>query len=206
LDKQSKDNFVRIAVEIKHWVNGAPPIDAARPSQCTACGSASRRIGGKIVLHGHGVRERQQRGPSLPQQAPQMTSVFVRRYRCRKCTAVITSAPPTVAKQRLYSAPAIAWALALFGVLRFTARAVRERVSPWRVIGELNAERWPTLVRWARAVRERKLFGRVRACPEHFTLRQVAERAATTLASLCPSRYATAPPDERTFHGAARAL
>lgn len=206
MQTQSTNNFVRIAIEIKHWMNGAPPINAVRPPNCPACGVASRRVGGRIMLHGHGVRERQQRGPAAPDAAPEVASLMLRRYHCQKCGAVVTSAPETVAKHKLYSAPAIAWALALFGALKLAASEVRARVSPWRVVGPLNAERWATLLRWTRAVRARSLFRRVRACPERFTLRQVAERAAMTLVALCPSHYSTAPPAVSAFFGAARGL
>jgi hypothetical protein len=206
LRTSSENNFVRIAVEIKFWMHAAPPIDAVRPSRCPTCGVASRKVGGKVMLHGHGVRERQQRGPATPDAAAAVSGIIMRRYHCQQCGAVITAAPESVAKHKLYSAPAIALALALFGVLRMAARDVRQRVSPWRVIGDLNAERWATLARWTRTVRTRKLFRRVRACPDRFTLRQVAERAAMTLAAQCPSPYATAPPAVRAFFGAARGL
>jgi hypothetical protein len=84
--------------------------------------------------------------------------------------------------------PAIALALALYGHSKKPAAQVRRDVSPWRIVGATAAATWSTLLRWAKAVRAGKLFGIVRRCPGDWTLRQVAERAAATLAS-----YAAAP-------------
>lgn len=133
-----------------------------------------------------------------------VSGVLLRRYQCQECDALITCAPETVEKHKLYSAGAIAWALGLFGLLLFSPRAVRERTSPWPITG-FNADRWASLIRWARAVGAGALFPCIRRCPEHFRLRQVCERAAAHLATLCPSTFSTAPPPAPSFYGAARA-
>jgi len=127
----------------------------------------------------------------------------MRRYKCQRCDAVITSAPETVQKHKLFSASAIAWALGLFGLLRLSVAEVRKRTSPWQVRG-FNVERWASLTRWARAVKHGALFGCVRPCLAKFTLRQVSERAAAHIATLCPSLFSTAPPPAPTFYGAAQ--
>lgn len=157
------------------------------------------------MLHGHGSKERQQRGPPTATGEPTVVTLMVRCYHCQGCRAVIRSAPRTVCYRRLYSAPAIALALALWGVARLTVAEVRGRISPWKVIGNSAPKRWPTLRKWATAVKARAMLVCVRQCPDHFTLRQVAERAATTLAGLCPSDLSGLGLSAQTFIGAAHA-
>jgi hypothetical protein len=91
-----------------------------------------------------------------------------------------------VVRRRLYSAGAIALALAHYGVAGMAPAEVRRRVSPLRIVGPTAAAGWASLGRWARAVRARRLFPAVRALPAETTLRQVAARAATTLAAYAP--------------------
>jgi hypothetical protein len=81
-------------------------------------------------LHGHGVRSRQVLGPLTWGGLPLALEVWVRRYRCTRCRATCTVVPREVLTRRLYSAPAIAMALALFGLLSRTVAQVREAVSP----------------------------------------------------------------------------
>ena len=201
---QSKREIVRSEVSVKEWVAAEPAVGRVRPARCPGCKRASQPLGGKIVLHGHGRRERQLRGPAAPKEEPALCLLFLRRYRCTLCEGLCTVGPRELLTQRLYSASAIGWALALFGVLGLAAAVVRERVSPWAIWGT-SARRWPTLSRWAEAIRSRRLFSCVRPAPLSWTARQLAERAATTLASL--SLPAPEPPsiDVQAFHGAARA-
>ncbi len=63
---------------------------------------------------------------------------------------------------------------------------VRRPVSPLRVVGATAAAGWASLRRWCRAVRAQQLFTAVRALPADATLREVAARAATTLAAYGP--------------------
>ena len=137
-----------------------------------------------------------------PGERPTLVVLLVRRYLCR-CGASMTVAPQETRSHRLYTASAIGWALALFGVARLSACAVRARTSPWKILGKTAAEGWATLRRWVAAVRAGRLFPCVRASPIDFVARQVAERAATTLAAYAPP---TGPGDEiteRAFIGAA---
>jgi hypothetical protein len=138
------------------------------------------------MLHGHGTRERQLRGPLQADGQPELVSIRVRRYLCCACDTVVTVAPREVVRRRLFSASAIGLALALWAVAKLPEEVVRQRVSPWGIVGYAAATGWKTLWRWAQAVREGRLFNRVRPAPEDWSLRQVAERAATTLSALAP--------------------
>jgi hypothetical protein len=131
--------------------------------------------------------------------------VAQRRYRCRHCHAIIVVAPSGVLWGRHYSASAIGWALALFGVMRRPACEVRQRTSPWKVVGATAARGWATLRRWISAVREGRLFTQVRPAPPDWTARKVAERVATTLAAYAPPSVSELPMSARVFIGAAQA-
>jgi hypothetical protein len=127
----------------------------------------------------------------------------VRRYHCQACGAVILVVPRGVIARRLYSTRAIGFALALFGVLGKTVTEVRASVSPWRTVGPAAHGTWHTLRRWIRAIRERRLFAlSVRRSPATFTARQVAERAAVTLAALAPVGLSERAVAARVFAGA----
>jgi hypothetical protein len=154
------------------------------------------------MLHGHGRRERQVRGPTGPGERPVERSVLVRRYRCLGCGAVIVVGPSDMVPRWLFSGPAIAWALWLFGVAKQSAARVRSQVSPWSTVGAAAAAGWATLRRWARAVRDRRLFALVRRCPPEWSARQVAARAATTLCALAAPADRGLPHDHQVWHGA----
>src|ERR1017187_6389959 len=47
---------------------------------CPCCGRAGNPTGKQLGIIGHGLRERQQRGPLVASGAPQMVTVQVRRY------------------------------------------------------------------------------------------------------------------------------
>jgi hypothetical protein len=137
-------------------------VEEARPGRCPACGVAGRPVGGRLGLHGHGRRDRQQRGPSGPETAPVTAIVAVRRYRCVGCGAVIAVVPRDVEPRRHYSRPAIALALGLWSLASLPAAEVRRRISPWPITGTTaGAEGWVALRRWARAGRAGRLFSRI---------------------------------------------
>lgn len=48
---------MRAAVGIKAWIAKTPCVDEVRPAHCAGCGAASRPVGERVVLHGHGLRE-----------------------------------------------------------------------------------------------------------------------------------------------------
>ena len=130
-------------------------------------------------------------------------SIEKRRYICTKCGATTEVAPRGVLRRRQYTACAIGLALALFGLEGQSLRAVREAIAPTASHSALaEGASWSTVRRWAREAKAGTLTEDARACPETFTLRQAAERLATTLLGLGP-RGET--PLERVWHGALEA-
>ncbi len=127
-----------------------PSVEAARPAECHGCSAPSRRPGHALGLHGHGVRERQVRGPLDVAAPPGTVVVRVRRYRCTGCGAVLTVVPRGVAACRHYGHAAIAMALALWAIVGQPVKRVRQRVCAWQIGDEL-ARDWSALRRWARA-------------------------------------------------------
>ena len=115
-----------------------------------------------------------------------LMAIVLRRYKCQKCGAVIVVVPRGLIRRRLYSAGAIALALALWSVAEWAPAEVRAKVSPLRIVGATAAAGWASLRRWSRSVRAGRLFPAVRALPAEASLRQVAARAATTLAAWAP--------------------
>jgi len=178
--------IVQVALDVKLWRTQLPPVDEVRPGRCPACEAPSRPAGGNLGLHGHGLRERDQWGPVELDDAAAVVGILARRYQCQTCGAVIVVVPRGVVRRRLYSAGAIALALALWAVAGLAPAEVRARVSPLRIVGPTAAAGWASLRRWSRAVRAGRLFPVVRALPAEATLRQVAARAATTLAGFAP--------------------
>ncbi|MDP3569350.1 MAG: hypothetical protein Q8S42_01905 [Archangium sp.] len=140
----------------------------------------------------------------MPRAPPESLALTVRRYRCIECRALTTVGPSETLTKRLYTASAIAWALALFGLL-MTPRAIRELVSPLRIWGTTSGARWQTLLRWAGAAAAGRLFSTVREMPTEWSARTVAARVAATL-SACTLPSPEPPPlDVQAFHGAALA-
>lgn len=127
---------IQSAIDIKRWQQQPPTVVEARPGRCPACGAASCPLGGAIRLQGHGRRERQVWGPSRPDQPPEVISVTARRYRCLGCGVVLLVVPRGVLGRRVYSAAAIGFALALWGLALATAAEVRRRVGPARILGD----------------------------------------------------------------------
>jgi hypothetical protein len=148
---------------------------------------------------GHGVRDRQLRGPLEPDAAPAVATLWVRRYRCLECKAVITVVPRGVAPKRHFSASAIGLALYVYGVLDASAAEVSRRLGMWGA----GPGAWRTLSRWTAAIESATLLarGHTRASPAGFSLRRRAQRAAMTLGSLSPA--SAGPLLHRVFAGAA---
>lgn len=182
--EQSRIRIVYAERDVKLWRARLPTVEEVRPGRCPACEAPSRPAGGTLGLHGHGLRERDQWGLVELGDAAAMIGILARRYRCQSCGAVIVVLPHGVIHRRLYSAGSIALALALWAVSGLAPAAVRARVSPHRIVGSTAAAGWASLRRWSRAVRAGRLFSTVRASPPEATLRQVAARAATTLAAM----------------------
>jgi hypothetical protein len=160
-------------------------------------------VGGGVVVQGHGLRVRQLRGPLAPHEAPAVTEIQLRRYRCIQCLALMTVTPAETLSRRLYSAAAIAWALALYGLSLLAPAEVRELVSPWRVVAASSATRWRTLSRWCRAAAA-GLFGRLPPLTGA-TGRQTAASAALAISAYATPAPEPPPLDVLAFRGAARA-
>lgn len=158
-----------------------------------------------MALHGHGRRGRQLRGPPAPGEKSETREFRSRRFRCTQCKALLTVVPRETLTRRLYAGPAIALALALFGLLQLSAKGVRAQVSPWAAVGPTAAANWCTVGRWVGAVRAGTLFPCARRAPSDWTDRRVAERVVTTLATYVPP--SPDPPQllVRAFFGAALA-
>ena len=200
-----KQTIVRSAIDVKTWLARVPSVDEVRPGQCPRCAAATRPVGEGLQIWGHGLRDRQSRGPLEPLGDPVEVTLRVRRYLCRPCRAVIIVVPLGVIAGRLFAAAAIGLALVLFGVEGLPLREVRRRVSPWQCVGATAHGSWLGLRRWGRAIRDGRLFMSVRRSPAHRTARQVAERAAMTLAALAPPSLAHTAIERRVFAGAALA-
>ena len=195
--------IVRSTLTVKSWLLEMPSVAAVRPTCCPACKAASTPIGGRIVVQGHGKRQRQTWGPAAPRASPEIRVLLVRRYHCIACGAVMTVAPSETLTKRLYAASAVGWALALFGLLLMTPKSVRSLVSPLRIWGTTSGVRWQTLLRWAGAAAAGRLFSTMRAMPAEWPARTVAARVAATLsASTLPSPEPP-PLDVQALHGAA---
>lgn len=186
MKERSTTGFVRIDVSVKSWMKGPPSVEAARPGRCPWCGAASRPEGGGLRMHGHGLRGRQVRGPLEPGGLPVIVELLLRRYLCLVCGGVATAVPRGMLRGRLYSAGAIALALALFGVGELGEAEVRRRTSPWQVVGPTAAKGWCTLRRWVRAIRRGALWPGLAALRQGWTVREVARRVASVLAASGP--------------------
>lgn len=152
------------------------------------------------MIHGHGLRERQVRGPSAPDAPPATIGIFVRRYLCTACGAVPVVVPREVRAKRLYSASAIGFGLALWGLMNLKATEVRQSINPAKIFGV--ADDWVTLRRWAKDVASGKLFVDLPRPPIDSKLRTVSARAATALAGHADASTRGLPLEHRSFYGA----
>lgn len=201
---RSPIRIVHSHLDLKTWLARTPTADEARPGQCPACQAPGRPLGERLGLWGHGLRQRQQRGPLEPEGPSQTVVLSARRYLCTRCRALVLVVPRGVMPRRHYAAAAIALALFLYGFLGLPLPEVRRRVSPWRVVGAAAATGWATLVRWVGAARRGALFCCVRPCPKDFSLRQVAQRAAATLCAFALPGEAAAGTETAAFYGGMR--
>lgn len=184
---QSERTIEEKAAESKRRAQRQAECEAMRPACCPACKAPSRPLGGRVQLHGHGERRRRQRGPEAVGGPPTERGVGARRYECQVCGATVTVHPRGVLRRRLYGACGIGLALALFGSQMQSVHAVREAIAPTASARDpAEGATWSTLRRWAQEAKAGTLLVEGRACPESFTLRQAAARAATTLSALGP--------------------
>lgn len=99
---KSSPRIVHHALDVKGWLVRPPTAESARPGSCVECGAPSRLPGGGLGLHGHGLRDRQLRGPPSADAEPVWIVIACRRYVCTSCEATMTVAPRGVALQRHY--------------------------------------------------------------------------------------------------------
>lgn len=204
MKRRSPQRIVRSIVDVKSWMGDPPSVDAARPRTCPCCGTSSQALCGRLHLHGHGMRERLVSGPSAPENLPAERVVACRRYRCLRCRAVLLVVPRGVVAGRRFGAPAIVFALALYGLGAPLAK-VRHLVNPWRIVGEAAQGDWIQLRRWARAARDGALFANASRCPSPESLRQAAKRTASRFVGLS-DMASTVPFEVRAFIGGAHAM
>jgi hypothetical protein len=176
-----------------------PSCAAARPGVCPCCGAAAQPLGGPVVVVGHGIVERQVRGPSGPHEPSVQVLVRLRRYRCRACRAVLVVGPQGLLRGRWYGGGAIGLALALYAQGAPSSR-VRARTCPSRLVGGSARERWVTLTRWIESARRGELLvGRAHAVG--LPRRAVAEQVMLLLAARAGHRLG-AELSESAFAGA----
>lgn len=190
-------------VAIKAWLAGVPSTEDVRPCRCPRCGVASRPFGGALNLHGHGLVERQVRGPLEVAGTSEVVTVSARRYQCQRCGAVPIVVPASVLPRRHYSASSIALALYLWLVGGLSDRDVRERVCSWPVRGRSGGRGWAQLYRWTREAAT--LFALPRPVCTAGTVREVAISVVTMLLALAPPSMNGADAAARVFAGAALA-
>ncbi len=169
--------FIGSALSVKEWKARALSVEAARPPRCIQCGGA-KQAGGRVMIVGHGLRTR-----SVVDLARYVVDVTLRRYRCRRCGAVMTVGPAEYSPRRQYTLGAIALALALWSLGEAAEHTVRARVSVQWQIADGTLKRWPVLRRWARSV------------PDLFGISDVYEAAPRAVAArVCRVLAARAPP------------
>ena len=204
-EDRSTCRYIQSQRDLKGWLDRPPSVAEVRPKQCPCCGSAGEPPGGPLGLHGHGVRERQLRGPLSPGAASTIVTVYCRRYVCKQCRAVLLVGPQPMMARRVYSASAIGLSLGLYGLLKQSTQTVRAAVSPWRVVGASAAtHRWATLLRWIRAARDGALFAGLRQLSSARSLRDLAERAAMMLAAYAAPTERARPLCHQAFIGASQ--
>lgn len=152
------------------------------------------------MVVGHGLRERQVRGPREATGEPEIWTISVRRYRCVRCGGLTTVLPRGLTARRHYSASAIGLSLCLFGLLGLSPGETRRRVCPWRA--GFETQRWTTLPGWVAAIEAGQLFRQIRPSPASFSWRARAERAAATL---CALSLGAGSLEAQAFEGAALA-
>lgn len=195
-------HFVQFEIDVKSWVLKTPDVPTARPSRCMVCDAPGINANGAVVLHGHGLRERSLLGPLDVEGEATVCELLLRRFECQRCDAVITVGPRGLVPGRHYSAMAIGLALWLWAVYRRTDPAVRKRTSPVEDEGLSRPERWTTLRRWARAVRDGLLWPSA-SIGLDWSLRRCAERAARLIWSQGSPDSST--DEARVFRGAEHA-
>lgn len=189
--------MIASAIGIKAWLDQTPDVDTVRPTSCVGCGRASRPIGARIVVHGHGLVERQVRGPLGVDETSRTVVVAARKFECQACGAVMTVVPAGVVPGRHYSGSAIAFALFLWLVEGLADRVVRTRVGAWPIAERWRRRGWSQLYRWTREAS--RMFVLPRPIPRDADARTSARRVVSVLGQTAAGANEAA----RIFAGAA---
>lgn len=197
---QSDGRVMRAAVGIKAWIAKTPCVDEVRPAQCARCGAASRPVGAGLVIHGHGLLARQVRGVLAVGEQPGVIVLWVRRYACQLCRAIMTVVPAGVLARRQYSGSSIALALHLWLMMGLSDRVVRTQVCAWQLRGR-NTRGWAQLYRWTDQAAS--LFALPRAVSVLGHPHDVARRVLTTLRALPSAAVSGTSIAVQIFEGAA---
>ncbi len=160
-------------------------------------------MGQPLLLWGHGLRMRQQRGPLVPGEAPKTVQVALRRYLCRPCGAVVAVGPRGVLRHKHFSAAAIVLALWYLGFKGLPTPQVRQRISPWSPTQERLTSSWAAPKRWLFCQQQGRLFRTVRKAPAEFSEQERAQRVAMAAMSRAPPQCWALGPPERAFFGGA---
>lgn len=132
-----------------------PPIDAVRPPFCPQCGVPAG-VRGALNLWGHGRRSHE---VIVGEDAPSLTTVWVRRFLCRRCDKSCSVCPYGCLPGHLYSLSAIlaAWFLAAPRPVgdglddeAVYARIGVDRRADGQEPGHSGRRRWRSLRRWLR--------------------------------------------------------
>ncbi len=201
--ERSHPGIIHSELDVNHWIAALPSVERVRPGRCPACGGAGRPSGRPLGLVGHGVRERQLRGPLCPNEPTTIVTIPLRRYLCRRCGAVITVVPRGLVPRLHYGAVALGLALLWLGVIGDSFAHVRRRLSPWKV--SFDGVGWATLRRWIADIDAGRLLRGIRASPSFWSAKQRAERAAMTLIALAPPTLDDPRDEARVVAGAALA-
>lgn len=198
---ESPLRFVDFGVDVKFWSEHPPDVATARPERCPACDAPGCDADGRVVLHGHGLRERTVVNP-VGTGGVERLELKLRRYECQRCKSIIVVGPQGLLRGRLYTALVIGLALWLWAVCQRSDVVVRACVCAVDYRGVSRPERWTTLRRWARAARDGELWSSPPSAAD-WTLRQCANRVANWLRSLGDPLAAT--DEQRVISGAAHA-
>ena len=196
-DFRDSPGVVRFAFGVKFW---PPSVEQARPAKCALCGVAAYD-GLRVVLHGHGLVSRQQRGPASAGEEASCAEIWIRRYLCTACDTVMRVVPASATARKHFSGAAIGLALALWGLCGKSAREVREAVNDRKVIG-FGACGWTTLGGWAKQVAAGRLFAWLGLTGTAGSPRAVAARAAQALVGWAAVEAREASPEAAAFTGA----
>lgn len=180
--EKERERVVLVRLSVEDWLARPPSVAAVRPCQCVACGAASRPIGGKVVVQGHGYRRRTCLGPASPGGDCEARQLDLRRYRCVHCGAVMVAVPRGLLPRRRYLAAVIGLAIGLWGLRGLATPEVRERVARGSKPG--TGKRWRTLERWV-VDAAAGAFARVTVTAGH-DRRSTAGRVATCLLGFVP--------------------